>query len=71
MGVNPIEHNKTVTIYNDIDHLEAVRTHAAASIDPVEGFRNTIDLILRIHGTSRDALRHAQGSKKLTIPACP
>ena len=47
--------------------MEAAGYRHAASVDPVQGIRNTVELILRVYGTSREELEKRGRPTQITI----
>lgn len=58
---------KSITIFSTHEEMDDAHYREAAAIDPVEGLRMTVELILRAYGTSREELRHRPGQKKITF----
>ena len=59
--------NKVITIHQSFAEMECDRSRHAASLDPVEGLRQTVELILRAYGTGRDELKLRFQKNKITF----
>ncbi len=59
--------NKDIKIYQSFEEMESDRSRHAASMDPVQGLRETVELILRAYGTSRAELKKRPRPTRITI----
>jgi hypothetical protein len=62
-----VPEKKVITIYQSFEDMDTVRSQYAAAIDPVEGLRRTVELILRTYGTTKADLNKQHRNVKLTI----
>lgn len=63
--------DKMLTIHQSFEEMESARYRYAASIDPVQGLRETVDLIVRVYGTSREELNSRPRPCRVTITQYP
>ncbi len=63
--------NKIITIHQSYEEMESARYRHAASVDPVQGLRETMELILRVYGTSREELKKRPRPTRITITQYP
>ena len=54
-------------VFQSHEAMENDRLKVAAEMDPVEGLAQTIELILRAYGTSREELSLRKRTKKITF----
>ena len=59
--------NKALKIFSSIEAMEAEHFRNATVQDRLEGLRQTVELILRVYGTSREELRQRPKAKTITI----
>ena len=64
--MSPHSH-KQIHIHTSVEEMDANRLRHAAALDPVEGLRQTVELILRVYGVTREDLRKRGPFKKITI----
>lgn len=62
-----LKENKVLTIYPTFEKMEEARILRAAACDPVKGLAETVELILRVYGTSREALKNRFKKNTITI----
>jgi hypothetical protein len=54
-------------VYHSFEEMNAGDAEYAASIDPIEGLQNTIELILLAYGVTREELGNRIYSDKITV----
>lgn len=59
--------NKVITIHQSLEDMESDRSRYAAAVDPVQGLRETVELILRAYGTTREELNKRGRPAQITI----
>jgi hypothetical protein len=61
--------NRNITIHHSFEEMEVARSRDAASVDPVIGLRQTVELILRVYGTNRNELKSRFEKNMIIITA--
>ena len=59
--------NKIITIHQSFEEMESARYRHAASVDPVQVLRDTVELILRVYGTTREELKKRPRPTQITF----
>ncbi len=59
--------NRDIKIYLSFEEMEADRLRQAASLNPEEGLRQTVELILRVYGITREDLSKRFLKNKITF----
>lgn len=59
--------NKDIKIYQTLEEMESDRYRHAASVDPLQGLRETVELILRAYGATREELNKRPRPTQITI----
>jgi len=59
--------NRDITIHHSFEEMETAQARDAASLDPVEGLRQTVELILRVYSTNREELKKRVRANRITI----
>lgn len=62
-----LSQGSVLKVYHSFEEMNEGDAEYAASIDPIEGLRNTLDLILNAYGVSREKLKLRIYPDKLTI----
>ena len=59
--------NNQLHIYNSIEQMEEAAHRKAAEKDPVSGLQETVELILRVYGVTREDLNQRKGNNRIRI----
>lgn len=63
----PLKENTAIIVYPTFEDMDEARTRRAASCDPVKGLAETVELILRVYGVSRQDLKKRFQKNTITI----
>lgn len=66
-----LQKDKNIISYSSLEEMETDHYREMARMDPVEGLRSTVELILRAYGTSREALLLRPRDNVITIISRP